>query len=178
MTAKRLEYEDSMRRLRALDILGADEQPPMPDRIPQPEDDEPLGLRFFRTFLGEGADLSNLTLPRTFFGRSEVDGVSFRNSDLTESSLRWNDLADVDFTDAALARSDLRASSYIRVNFTRANLSGADMRLANFDDCVFDGAVMQGSLLTREQSMHLPLTAEQRSAIAWCDTDGPEPSGG
>jgi uncharacterized protein YjbI with pentapeptide repeats len=178
MTAPRLGYDDSIRRLRELGFLGADERPSMPDHRPQPEDDAPLGLSFFRTFVGEGADLSNLSIPRTFFSRSEISNASFRNTDLSESNLRWNDFIDVDFTEATLAQADFRASIYTRVNFTRTDLRGVDMRRANFEDCVFDGAMMDGAVLTREQGENLGFSNAQKAAIAWCGDDGPEPSGG
>jgi uncharacterized protein YjbI with pentapeptide repeats len=174
----RLGYEESIRRLQELGFLGAGEKPPLPNHVPQPEDEESLGLSFFRTFVGEGADLSNLSIPRTFFSRSEISNASFRDSDLSESNLRWNDFIDVDFTEATLARTDFRASIYTRVNFTRADLRGADMRRASFEECVFDGAAMDGAALTRKQGRRLSLSSAQRAAIAWCDDDGPEPSGG
>src|SRR5437868_4480077 len=79
MSQQRLLYDDSLRRLRQLGLLGADDHPSIPDHLPQPED-EPLGLGFFRTFIGDEADLSNLSMPRTFFGRSEIRNVSFRNT--------------------------------------------------------------------------------------------------
>ncbi len=148
MVESRHNYDASIRRLQELGVLGTDENPPMPDHVPQPEDDEPLGLSFFRTFLGEDADLSNLTLPRTFFGRSEISDVSFRNTDLTESNLRWNDFINVDFTDAVLAKCDFRASLYNNVKFVRTDLRGADMRRADYEDCTFDSAAMDGVLLT------------------------------
>jgi len=178
MTSPRLGYDDSIRRLRELGFLGEDEQPRMPDHVPQPEDDEPLGLSFFRTFVGEGADLSNLTIPRTFFGRSEISDASFANTDLSESNLRWNDFIDVDFADATLARADFRASVYTRVNFTRADLRAADLRRADFEECVFDGALMDGAVLTRNRASGLSLSGAQKAVIAWCNDDGPEPSGG
>ena len=171
-------YDNSIRRLRELGFLGADEKPSIPDHVPQPEDEEPLGLSFFRTFVGEGADLSNLSIPRTFFGRSEISNASLRNTDLTESNLRWNDFMDVDFTEATLARADFRASIYTRVSFARADLRGADMRRAEFEECVFDGAAMDGAVLTRNQGSCLSLSSAQKAAIAWCNDDGPEPSGG
>jgi len=82
-------YHESIAYLRSAQILGADESSPMPKQTPQPEDDEPLGLSFFRTRLAKASriDLSNLSLPRTFFGRSEIRDVSFRNTDLSESNL-------------------------------------------------------------------------------------------
>src|SRR5262245_28646747 len=116
MAAQRLGYDDSIRRLQELGFLGADEHPPMPNQVPQPEDEEPLGLSFFRTFVGENADLSNLSIPRTLFGRSEISSASFRNTDLSESNLCWNDFINVDFTEAIMARADFRASTYRRVN--------------------------------------------------------------
>ena len=177
MTGTRLSYEDSCRRLQQgyRDARGI---PPMPDHVPRLDDPEPLGVSFFRTSVGEGYDLGNLTLPRTFFGRSEIDDASFKNTDLTESNLCWNNFTDVDFTDAVLARSDLRASLFNRVRFVRADLRGADLRRSSFDDCLFDDALMSGVVLTREQGRGLKLSEQQRAAIRWCDDDGPEPEGG
>lgn len=174
----RLDYEASCRRLQQLGLIDPGPIPPKPDRMPRYDDDEPLGVSFFRTIVGDGADLSNLTLPRTFFGRSEISNVHFRNSELTESSLCWNDFIDVDFTDAVLVCSDLRASIYIRVNFTRADLSDCDLRLSNFDDCRFMDARMAGAVLTRQQGRSLPLSSKQRASISWAGEDGPEPGGG
>ena len=174
----RLPYAESIRRLAELGFLRPGEQPPLPDRVPQPEDDAPLGLSFYRTFVGDGADLSNLSIPRTFFGRSDIRTASFRNTDLTESNLRWNDFTDVDFTEATLARADLRASLYTRVNFTRADLRGAELRRADFDHCVFDGAAMDGAVAARRQASQLALSSAQKGVVDWRDDDGPEPSGG
>jgi BTB/POZ domain-containing protein KCTD9 len=180
MSQARLDYSDSIRRIRQLGLgfLDAEKEPPMPDHVPQPEDEEPLGLSFFRTFVGEGADLSNLTISRTFFGRSEINNASFRNTDLSESNLRWNDFIDVDFTEAILVRADFRAAIYTRVNFTRADLRGADMRRADFEECVFEGAAMDGAVLTHNSGSRLSLSSAQKAVIAWYNEDGPEPSGG
>ena len=85
----RFTYEESCRILQRLGFLdvGADGViPPMPDHRPQCDDEGPLGVCFFRTFVGEG-DLENLTLPRTFFGRSEIGPVSFKNTDLSNATL-------------------------------------------------------------------------------------------
>ena len=54
-------------------------------------DDEQLGVNFFRTQLAD-ARLEGLTLSRTFFGRSEIRGVSFRGTDLSQfpaAMLNW-----------------------------------------------------------------------------------------
>lgn len=178
MSQPRLSYEESLRRLRELNLYAHEEPPPIPDRVPQPEDEEALGLCFFRTLVGGGADLSNLSMPRTFFGRSEISNVSFHNTDLTESNLRWNDFIDVDFSEATLAQADLRASIYVRVNFTQTDLRGADMRRSSFEECVFEDAQMNGAILTRRQADQLSLSSAQRAVADWRDEDGPEPSGG
>jgi hypothetical protein len=71
---ERLDYEASCRRLNVLGWADCEPTPPIPDHKPQCDDEEPLGVHFFRTRV-EG-DLSGLTLPRTFFGRSEIKDVN------------------------------------------------------------------------------------------------------
>ena len=173
----RFNYEDSCRRLQS-DYLDADAFPPMPERMPQHDDPDPLGVSFFRTSIGGGEDLSNLTLPRTFFGKSEINGASFQNTDFTESNLCWNDFTEVDFTDAVLARSDLRASTFNCVKFVHTDLCGADMRLSSFENCDFENAQLAGAVLTTEQGIELNLSEAQRGQISWTDEDGSEPGGG
>lgn len=97
MTQPRMSYEDSCRRLQR-NYLEPGSIPPIPHNVPQYDDAEPLGVSFFRTFVGEGDDLSNLPLPRTFFGRAEINQATFCNTDFTESNLSWNDFLEVDFT--------------------------------------------------------------------------------
>lgn len=177
MATSKLSYEDSCRRLQE-SYLEAGEIPPLPPRMPQADDEEPLGVSFFRTSLGDGDDLSNLTLPRTLFCRSEIQDVLFRNTDFTESNLCWNDFIEVDFSDAILVRSDLRGSNFTRVNFASSDLSQADMRRSSFDECDFANASMAGTILTREQGESLSLSDSQRSEIAWTTDEGPEPDGG
>jgi BTB/POZ domain-containing protein KCTD9 len=177
MTTLRLSYEDSCVRLQSR-YLEKGIIPAIPDHMPAYDDPGPLGVNFFRTFVGDGEDLRNLTLPRTFFGRSELSNVSFENTDLSESNLCWNDFIDVDFTDAVLAGSDLRASNYERVKFIRSNLSGVDMRLSSFRNCEFAGANMTRAIMTRAQAAKLTLSGDQQRVIDWAEEDGPEPSGG
>lgn len=176
MATSRLSYRDSCVRLQQ-DYIDAESIPTLPDHLPRHDDEGPLGVSFFRTFVGEGDDLSNLTLPRTYFARSEIRDALFRNTDFTESHLCWNDFTDVDFTDALLIRSDLRASLFTRVNFNAADLTGADIRHSSFLECDFTDAQMAGVVITGEQSLALPLSDKQRAEITTADL-GLEPGGG
>jgi BTB/POZ domain-containing protein KCTD9 len=171
---KRRTYDDSCRELQRQGWI--EDSPPLPTRRPR-HDDDVLGVSFFRTLV-EDADLSNMTLPRTFFGRSEIHRTSFRNADLAESVLCWNDFVDVDFSSCALARGDLRAASFRGVSFADADLQETDLRRSTFEACKFDGAGLRGAKLTVEQGRALELSAAQRSVIAWQDEDGDEPDGG
>ena len=173
---KRLSYEESCQVLQQRGFLDPGDIPPLPSRMPHP-DDAPLGVSFFRTGVWDD-ELPNLTLPRTFFGRSEVSHISFHNTDFPESWLCWNDFIDVDFTDADLSHSDLRASVFRNVRFIRADLCGADLRRSEYTDCDFTAARMKGARLTRAQGEVLRLSAEQHREISWQDEDGEEPSGG
>lgn len=146
--------------------------------VPQYDDSEPLGFSIFRTLLDDALDLSDLTLPRTFFGRSQIDRVSFRNSDLHESNLCWNDFNGTDFSGADLGSSDMRASLFHNVLFVAANLDGADLRQSSFTECSFEEATMKHAILTRQRGAAMRLSETQRQHIDWRDEDGPEPGGG
>lgn len=150
--------------------------PPLPAGRPRYDDPEPLGINFFRTSV-EG-DLAGLTLPRTFFGRSEIRDASFHNTDLSESTLCWCDFVGVDFTDACLRDSDLRASNFERVRFDRGDLRNADLRMSGFTDCSFVDAMMSGAKLTRDQEGTLLLSPQQRMEVDWQTDEGDEPDGG
>jgi uncharacterized protein YjbI with pentapeptide repeats len=127
--------------------------------------------------VGEHA-LEHLTLPRTLFGRSEIGPISFKNTDLSESTLCWNDFIEVNFTEADLSESDLRASIFRRVAFVRTSLRNADLRRSNFEACDFTDADMAGAKLTRKQGARIHLSDEQRKVIDWQESDGDEPPGG
>lgn len=159
-------------------ILGDDPCPPMPSQLPHVGDDEPLGINCYKCGFDEPLDLSNLTLRRTFFGRSELRHVSFEGTDLGESNLCWNDFVDVSFANADLSRCDLRASKFECVSFAGAVLTGADLRQSSFAECSFEGARMDGAVLTQAQGSSLGLSEQQRSSIAWSAADGPAPPGG
>jgi uncharacterized protein YjbI with pentapeptide repeats len=176
-TCSRRTYQDSCELLQELGYLEKGIRPPIPDHRPQYDDEEPLGVSFFRTFVGEG-DLENLTLPRTYFAKSEVGPVSFKNTDLSESTLCWNDFNGVDFTDADLSRSDLRSSIFVGSVFVRANLQDTDLRRSTFQDCDFTGAELRGAKLTHAQGKHISLSEMQRREINWQDSHGDEPPGG
>jgi BTB/POZ domain-containing protein KCTD9 len=129
--------------LRELGLLDGDSSPPMPERMPQ-QGDEVLGFSIFRMPLDDPLDLSGLTLPRTFFGRSLVNRVSFRNCDLRESNLCWNDFVGTDLTGADLTGTDMRSSLFQQVLFVATSLVGTDLRRSFFDDCSFEKAAMKG----------------------------------
>lgn len=173
----RLDYDRSCQRLRDLGLLGAAEHPPLPTRQPRYDDEEPLGVSILR-FAVEDADLSRLTLPRTFAARSSFERVVFSESDFSQSTLAWNDFIDCAFVGASLVEADLRASIFERARFDGADLSRADLRRSSLEGCTFDGAGFTGTVLTRRQGDALALSAQQRTQIAWTDDEGPEPDGG
>jgi len=164
--------------LRELGLLAHDDLAPLPKRLPRYDDEEPLGVNIFRTRLAGDLNLSDLSLPRTFFGRSEINGVSFRNTDLHGSNLCWNDFVGVDFTGADLGHADMRSSIFKGVRFVGANLKEATLLRSTFIDCIFDGAVMRGAALTHQQGETMHLSETQKHEIDWRDEDGPEADGG
>ncbi len=172
----RLSYEESCRRLEGKYIEPGTYS--LPRHMPHPYDEQECGIRFFRTMIGEGDDLSHLTLPRTFVGRSEIRQASFRNTDFRESYMCWNDFTDVDFSSAVFAQCDMRASQFTRVNFGMADMTGVDMRQSWFENCSFDGAMLKGAMLTRAQGERRALSDTQRLEISWAEDDGEEPDGG
>jgi uncharacterized protein YjbI with pentapeptide repeats len=173
---ERLSYSESCKILQDQHILVLGAPPALPERPPR-HDDENLGVSFFRTQLAD-AKLDNLTLPRTFIARSEIRGVSFCGTDLSESTANWNDFIDVDFTSADLSRADLRASTFEHVNFRRAILRGADLRRTAFQNCTFADAELTGAKLNRACSWFFRLSRAQRAAVDWQADSGPEPEGG
>lgn len=183
----RKSLEDTWRYLQAAGEATPrrlDGRPFVPDRMPN-YDDEELGFSYFRYRL-EDADNSNLTLPRTFFGRSWFARVSFVNTDLSESRMCWNDFNDCDFTGADLSGCDLRASTFTDCKFVGSVLRGADLRRSYFMDCDFDGANVTGAVaedgILYTESGHAGvadfLTPEQQAVMTWTPDEGPEPPGG
>ena len=173
---KRIPYIESCRFLQTKKLLEGGEPPPLPKRAPR-HDDEQLGISFFRTRLAD-VRLDGLTLPRTFFGRSEIRNVSFRGTDLSESTANWNDFSNVDFSSADLSCADLRASIFESVNFRHTLLRGADLRRATFRHCAFRDADMTGTKLCRAFTWLFRLSRAQRQGIDWQSSPGAEPEGG
>ncbi len=174
--AVRKSYPESCRYLQQQKLLEVDTLPELPARMPRVGDTS-LGVRFFRMMLAD-ARLEWLTLPRTLFGRSEIRGVSFIGTDLSESSGCWNDFVDVDFGEADLSRMDLRGSIFLRVNFRAAILRGADLRGTSFEGCTFADADMTGAKVSLWPAWLFRLSAPQRRSIRWHFGPGPEPQGG
>ena len=173
---KRLSYEDSCRALQQQQIIETGDVLPLPERSPR-YDDEARGVEFFRTMLAD-AKIEHMTLPRTFFGRSEIRAVSFKNTDLSESTANWNDFIDVNFDEADLSRSDFRACLFERVRFKHANLTGTDFRYCGFKDCDFSGADLTDAKFTTKAGAALQFSPEQKQVIDWQAEDGEEPEGG
>jgi uncharacterized protein YjbI with pentapeptide repeats len=171
---------------RALEALGhdmprlPDGTPHLPPRMPGFDDDAPVSLAFFRT-IWEDADLSRLTLPRLYFGRSGFERVSFSDTDLSESHMCWNDFTRCDFSRADLSRCDMRASNFDDCVLRGADLSGADLRQSTFHGCTFAGARMAGAIVYGGSAAHdlIPLLSKsQLDEIHWATDEGEEPPGG
>jgi len=176
LMSQRLSYDDSCRLLQREELIDPGDIPPCPKRPPR-HDDEVLGVSFFRSELAD-AKLEHLTLPRTFFGRSEIRGTSFRGTDFSESTANWNDFVDVDFSSADLSRCDFRACPFQEVRFVGALLVGADFRHCSFEGCDFTGADLAGAKFTKKAAASLQLSSEQQRVIDWQADDGDEPEGG
>lgn len=172
----RLSYEDSFRFLQREGWEKEGPVLPMPSAPPR-YDDDVLGLSFFRTLVSE-AKFDRLTLPRIYFGRSEISRSSFVGADLTESVANWNDFEDVDFSSADLTRLDFRGCMLRRIKFNDAILCEVDLRCCGFENCSFRGADMTRAKLTREAGASLDLSETQKQVIDWQEEDGPEPDGG
>ena len=143
-------------------------------------DDEELGLSYYKYRL-QDADNSNLTLPRTFFGRSGFERVSFANTDLSQSRMCWNDFPGCDFSGADLSVCDMRASRFKACKFVGAVLRGADLQQSSFNKCDFTGADVTGAIAEDEDAIGCVqdyLSDEQQATMTWSADSGPEAPGG
>jgi uncharacterized protein YjbI with pentapeptide repeats len=155
--------------------------PFVPAAMPRQVDEEPLGFSFLRTRLVD-ADLSHLTLPRTFCSRSLFERVDFRNTDIVESRLCWNDFVHCDFSGANLTGCDLRASIYRNCNFSDAIFELADMRASTYEHCDFTGAQFRNAIghraSAKKQGLLGCLSVEQKASMRWHYEPGEDVSGG
>jgi len=138
----------------------------------------------FRLHLRQ-TDLSDLTLPRLFVGRSELNSVWFTNTAFDGAELCWNNFNRCDFSHASLRNADLRRSVFTECSFFKADLSGADLRGVEFTHCQFQGARFGGARLERWLGIsaelrrrQLGLAAEQAAEVRWVSWRGKEPAGG
>jgi BTB/POZ domain-containing protein KCTD9 len=157
-----------------------DGRPFVPPQMPSYEDEEPLGFSFFGRG-GQVEDYSGLTLPRTYFGHSTLDRLSFAGTDLSGSRMCWNDFLGCDFSGADLSGCDMRSSTFRGCRFAGAVLRGADLRRSYFEDCDFAGADLTGALVEEEDAdgcVQDYLSSEQCAVVAWQPDGGPEPPGG
>lgn len=160
-----------------------DGTPAVPDSIPSYDDELGFGYRLFRTRLAD-VDFGHLNLPRTYFGRSWIIGVSFANTDLTESRMCWNDFDECDFSGADLSRCDMRSSIFRDCKFVGAVFRGTDLRRSSFQRCDFTGADLDGAVAATDAvagdgsgRVQEVLAPEQRAVMTWTE-QGPEPPGG
>lgn len=154
--------------------------PHLPDRMPRYDDSSPVNMTFFRT-MWTGADLSELTLPKSNIARSGFERVDFQGTDLADSRICWNDFIECDFSNADLRRCDMRASRFDRCLFRDSVLSAADLRRSAFDACIFEGAKLVGTIAHRPLANDdlVPLLSKaQRAQVHWALELGPEPPGG
>jgi uncharacterized protein YjbI with pentapeptide repeats len=176
-TPTNLSYENSCRELQKAGWLAPDIIPRLASKRPNYADDGLSGVRLLRMLMKDKI-FENLTLPRTFFGRSEIRNVSFAGTDLSESTLCWNDFVLVDVTNCDLRKCDMRTALFDRVKFSGANLNQSDLRRSDFRDCDFSNASLQSARLTKNQGQRLNLSLQQRQEIDWQDFEGEEPGGG
>jgi len=157
-----------------------DGTPHLPSRMPNLDDDSPVNIAFFRT-VWKDADLSNLTLPRMFFGRSGFERVNFLGSEFAKSRMCWNDFIGCDFSESNLTHCDMRAVNFDACVFRGANLSGADLRRSSFNACIFEGAKLAGTIVHKRSAAGdlVPLLSKsQLREIRWVSDPGEEPPGG
>jgi len=156
-------------------------QPYIQPRMPHPKDNGPLGFHFFKQTVRD-ADFRNLTLPRTFFGRSLLERVDFTGIDLRQSWMCWNDFIDCDFSEADLSGCQMRASVFTRCKFVAADLRRADLRQSSFEGCDLTLARMNGTkadyVYADDFGLSERLSDKQEKVMKWSDDPGPQPAGG
>lgn len=151
----------------------------------------------YESFAGHNfshADLSEINLDYTDFRNAALTGADFRNARLTGARFCGADLTDADFRGCLLHEADFRGAQlrgarfasarafrgvsqnqnwtdagYRSVNFRNADLSHADFRNADIVDADFTGAVMEGTLLLKEQFGQFLLSPQQKQTVCTAD---------
>jgi BTB/POZ domain-containing protein KCTD9 len=113
----------------------------------------------------DGADMRNLTVPRSFFARSLLERVSFQNTDLSESWFCWNDFDGCDFSGARLAQSDMRCSYWKNCCFDGADLTHTDLRGSTFENCTFVGANLALAKILPGDDLLAVLSEQQQAGL-------------
>ena len=134
-------------------------------------------MTFYRVLISD-EKYEERYLLKTLFGRSLLENVSFRNSDLSGSTLTWSDFINVNFSYANLSNSDLRSSVFENVDFSNSNLSNSDLRGLDLKTCNLSGAIMTSAKATHELKNQNVLSPKQIQEIEWHDDEGEEPEGG
>ena len=173
-------YAESFQLLSTqLELIGD----PRPDVASPPRHDDPApGPTIFR-YIVDDADLSSITLPGLYVGRSSLTNVSFAGGDLRLSTSNWSNFMTCDFSGCNLAGADLRACVFQGCSFGNADLRGVDLRHSTFQACSFTGARLQDAKvvrigwLARARRRRPAFSAEQEAQLTWSEP-GPEPHGG
>lgn len=173
--AKRMTFAESWAFLKRKRLMSLKGSPSVIDHhAGWDREGDPTNIDFFRT-AWEDADLANLTIPRLYINRSDLQQVSFRNSDLNQSFMCWNDFVDCDFTDADLTCCDMRRSLFRGCKFIRCKMVAAYLSGSEFDDCDFTDADLRGAIIDTDTD--IDLTDEQMNVLE-CVMESPEPKGG
>ena len=160
--AMREEYEYAFEDFTGLDFTGADLSE--------------IDLRY--------SDLRRTTLVGTNFQDAMLFGTRFSYADLRGADLRYCQLHESDFTGADLTNAQFTAArayrgvpdysqwiitGYRSVSFKNANLTNADFTRTRIRDADFTGAVMNGTLMERNQTEHFSLSAQQKKEVKIID---------
>ena len=172
----RLTYEESCRALQRLGHLQEGAIPPLPDHRPRYDDEGPLGVNFFRTSVRDG-DIENMTLPRTFFGRSDIGPLSFKTRIVRiYAVLERFQQGGLHGCQSLQKRPPCLA--VLQGAFRQNRSPKCRLRQLTFAECDFTDAEMRGARLTHRQGRVIVLSTQQREAIDWQESDGSPPGGG
>ena len=120
--AVRLDYEASRKRLHELGWPDSEPAPPIPQRKPRYDDDETIGVSFFRTRVV--GDLSDADLRASLFERVSFAGTDLRFADLRRST----------FTNCVFDRASMKGTILTRRLGKTLSLSGSQLSEINWTD--------------------------------------------